>query len=1288
MELFNNDKELFLSYIEQPLLNKDVELELIFGSSPQKNPIHKKVFLSLINQCKENYTLVDESTSLDIRCEYKNNVSNIRCSIHGLDSIKKYCKTDSLEDIIDLEFIQKQYYKNKEDSSKKYLSLKDYDYNVRLNIKTEKSLNKDHHFVTSFLSNFGEKKKHFRYKKRLSFLTIDKLFRIDITVIKNTKFTKGRHDFQKTFRRANVLRNPEQYEVEIEYIGWKKEVGIEEVDRLYNHFNENYISLPGKEISSNIYDPLNMGIHIFEKEEKEKEKEKEEEEINYNYEFDSPRYTDDSIVEDSEEVKQYEDLIGKYVKIKDKYFIENEIDPRLMNSLKEYYKRGIYFGIVKEVYHYKKGIEALVMFNEPIGDIPFLIVPVKQLYNTPNFTPLQSALLDDDDDSPEEIILPSKIPGQEERILVINELTKKVAEILENHVIDITKRIYRTDQLISFQLRERVIEKYRKITGQRNKRFIFMGPQPVTLMMDHLKKNNPHSILEDYAVTEKADGERYQMMIMNHKGYLINSKQNVIDMNITFENYQDGWLFDGEYITQDKDHKPIQLFMIFDIYLDEEKKGEKIIPQPVHTYPFISRNEGDISRSSILQNFYNTMKIKEHSSPKEWWEDIDKKSIRIDLKQYEFGYLSNPTESQLFIKKKTKFSEDITGIFKASERILKREEEGYYPYRIDGLIYLPIYYSVKGSTEGVQSKFINGTWDYNFKWKPPEENTIDFLVKVRKTVINAEILDQIIPSVSIDNGISSVHQYKQLELYVGYDEGKDDSINYCMKVLEEGRKVEEGDKIKRFNHTSKEEEKYDTTNILLDNGKMLCMNYEKDEVRDGDLVEMRFNPQAKNACYWEPLRIRTDKIDPQFFTIASNVWKTIQNPITGEMIRGKYNIDELIKEEEEEKGKYYVSDSESQLLESNRLRKLHNFIKTKLIHGVCSSFKKPIKIMDLSFGQGGDTQKYINDDFQCSLLMGIDISSNIDEACKRFYEVEKRNHTKTNGVFFRADTSKNIENKECTDIEGIAEEERKHSETMIDILYGNNRPIPKEYQHISRKYKSLAKSGFDVISSQFSMHYYFETEETFYGFLENLKENIRVGGYFIGTCYDGNKIFNYFKNKNDVMRRIWYGEDIEDADDTDDEEDQYSEYDYFEFKDHLQNKVFSIKKKYEMDDFLYDPEANENMFGNKIEVFMDSIGQPIDEFLVNFDFFIHVMKENGFKLVIPNEKTNIFRKEYFENGLGQFGKVIENLPEIRRTDKVFQRFYSEAYEMNIEYNPESPLSILSSFNNYFIFQRV
>ena len=336
MKLFNDSKEDFLTYIEQPLLNKDVELEISFGSQPSKNPVTKDIFLSLIENCNGNYQLFEESTNLDIRCEYRNNISNIRCTIDGLDSIKKYCNTNSLEGIEeDTTFVQKQYYKNTKDTSKKYLSLKDYDYNVRLNVKRERELDRSNRFVTSFLSNFDDKKKYYRYKKRKSYLTDDKLFRIDLTVVKSTKYFKGRYDFQKTFRKANILKNKEEYEVEIEYVGWKKEVGNEEIDRLYNHFNETYITEPGKEIRGNIYDPLNLGIPLFENEKPFVNEET-------NYEFDSPRYTDTTHVEDSEELKKYEDLIGKYVKIKEKYFVENDIDPVLFSSLKEYYKKGIY----------------------------------------------------------------------------------------------------------------------------------------------------------------------------------------------------------------------------------------------------------------------------------------------------------------------------------------------------------------------------------------------------------------------------------------------------------------------------------------------------------------------------------------------------------------------------------------------------------------------------------------------------------------------------------------------------------------------------------------------------------------------------------------------------------------------------------------------------------------------------------------------------------------------------------------------------------------------------------
>ena len=110
--------------------------------------------------------------------------------------------------------------------------------------------------------------------------------------------------------------------------------------------------------------------------------------------------------------------------------------------------------------------------------------------------------------------------------------------------------------------------------------------------------------------------------------------------------------------------------------------------------------------------------------------------------------------------------------------------------------------------------------------------------------------------------------------------------------------------------------------------------------------------------------------------------------------------------------------------------------------------------------------------------------------------------------------------------------------------------------------------------------------------------------------------------------------------------------------------------------------------GYSVDVYQESINKTFTEYLVNFDFFIDIMKNNGFKLALPKGNMQLFRKEYFENGLGQFGKVIENLPELRRSDEVFRKFYSEAYEMNTAYNSDSPLTKLSSFNNYFIFQKV
>ena len=136
------------------------------------------------------------------------------------------------------------------------------------------------------------------------------------------------------------------------------------------------------------------------------------------------------------------------------------------------------------------------------------------------------------------------------------------------------------------------------------------------------------------------------------------------------------------------------------------------------------------------------------------------------------------------------------------------------------------------------------------------------------------------------------------------------------------------------------------------------------------------------------------------------------------------------------------------------------------------------------------------------------------------------------------------------------------------------------------------------------------------------------------------------------MKKAW-----ESGGEEDEDEEEFSEYKYFGYSDSFNNKVFSIEKKYEIDDFDYDPENIDTMFGNKIEVYMDTIGQPIDEYLVNFTFFKDIMEENGFKIVTPSfTRTNIFRKEYFKDGLGQFERIDE-LAEMRRTNALRYNSY-------------------------------
>ncbi len=97
-------------FLKKSLTNSDYELEWIYGSHPRNN-LNKSEFLRVLNFCRQNYKFSGEKNDLDIRSQYvrldKSGLSNIRCSLSGVQNIKKYCKTNSIIDIPMITYMKK-----------------------------------------------------------------------------------------------------------------------------------------------------------------------------------------------------------------------------------------------------------------------------------------------------------------------------------------------------------------------------------------------------------------------------------------------------------------------------------------------------------------------------------------------------------------------------------------------------------------------------------------------------------------------------------------------------------------------------------------------------------------------------------------------------------------------------------------------------------------------------------------------------------------------------------------------------------------------------------------------------------------------------------------------------------------------------------------------------------------------------------------------------------------------------------------------------------------------------
>lgn len=363
-----------------------------------------------------------------------------------------------------------------------------------------------------------------------------------------------------------------------------------------------------------------------------------------------------------------------------------------------------------------------------------------------------------------------------------------------------------------------------------------------------------------------------------------------------------------------------------------------------------------------------------------------------------------------------------------------------------------------------------------------------------------------------------------------------------------------------------------------------------DKIRDVPLIQETGEAILPNTVVefsfinekWYPLRLRADKTalgNPNALATALSTWEIIKKPVTVEVITGEYTI-ALAKE-----GgtiSYYSDVAGSMANYTAPLRSFNNKVKEELIKGVADvvraggSGSGALSLLDLAVGQAGDLYKWKKANI--NYVLGIDISkSNLEGevkgAIQRYIE-------------FRKDPrNRNSSPRKIDFIWGDVSEEIITGEAGMDIDNKN------KLQQIFNGKNSIGQHAFQIISCQFAIHYMFENNATIHGFFRNIKQNLMEGGYVIGTTLDGRKIFNYFNsNSTDEIKGVHHISDGKDI------------------------TLWSIKKDYESESEKEETKGKEEEsgeligVGKRIKVYNISIGQEIDEYLVDFVYLDQIAR--------------------------------------------------------------------------------
>ena len=506
-----------------------------------------------------------------------------------------------------------------------------------------------------------------------------------------------------------------------------------------------------------------------------------------------------------------------------------------------------------------------------------------------------------------------------------------------------------------------------------------------------------------------------------------------------------------------------------------------------------------------------------------------------------------------------------------------------------------------------------------YKWKPPKDNTIDFLVKYQRG-------DKGAFTIRFENTKS----YKTLNLYIGYNPVQWEPIT-ARKYLEKrlNVNVEYGPKLFLPADVNETFSQCQVEAIKEYNGRGSCED--GSEIEDNTIVECRYDNDRQS---WIPIRIRKDKTEKyrvsnslsrtaNDYGSALNIWRSIVDPITTEIISGKEEVPlrNVILDDDA----YYFRMIDREKMASKKMLDFHNYwVKLQLI----KKFKGKESLMDIACGQAGDLHRWRDAEFK--KILGVDYKrDNIENpksgaysrVIKAIRDPKIGNMKNKQFVFLTMDGGMKINSDYINE---LSNEDDKY---IAQAIWGINR------NHPLKEYIDYVANGFDVVSCQFAVHYFFMSEDKLDNFVYNVDKHLKEGGYFIGTCLDGQEIKKLLRSKKKGSHVTGKKDD---------------------------RILWDICKKYDSNDDIN--------YGDEIDIYMESIGKVTTEYLVNID-----------KLVEKLAKYNIT--------LATDMKAIVNFKEVYNSAIASDETLENAYYLNSIKQMTEDEKRYSFLNMYFIFQK-